>query len=110
MILFFKTFLDYWLQVYGVHKFGGGKKATNGTIIGMLLGLFFPPIGIILGPFIGAYIGARMDDSVQNPLKVALGALLGFLTGTILKLGISIYIIYIRENITQNIRCVSPFY
>ena len=59
------TFLDYWLQVYGVHKFGGGKKATNGTMIGMLLGLFFPPIGIILGPFIGAYIAIYTDICVR---------------------------------------------
>ena len=43
------TFLDYWLQVYGVKKFGGGRKAINGTIIGLVLGLFFLPFGVCHG-------------------------------------------------------------
>ena len=56
------TFFDYWLQVYGVRKFGGGKKAINGTILGLVLGLlFFPPFGVIIGPFFGAFLGAKME-------------------------------------------------
>ena len=44
-IVVFVTFLDYWLQIEGVKRFGGGKKATNGTIFGLLVGIFiFPPI------------------------------------------------------------------
>ena len=89
------TFLDYWLQVYGVIKAGGGKYAVRGSIVGILIGLFlFPPFGIILGAFIGAFIGAKMENS-DNKVKIAFGALLGFLSGTILKLAISGYIIYI---------------
>ena len=88
------TFLDYWLQVYGVKKFGGGKKAINGTIIGLVLGLFSLPFGVIIGPFVGAFLGAKMEakEDTNRAIKIALGALAGFLGGTVLKFAVSIYI------------------
>ena len=95
------TFLDYWLQIYGVRKFGGGRKATNGVIIGLVVGFFLiPPFGIILGPFIGAYIGAKMEqrDNISNSLKVALGALFGFLGGAFLKIVLVLYMVLLFLN------------
>ena len=92
------TIFDLWAQIYGVKKFGGTKKAVNGSIIGLIFGIFFlPPFGIIIGPFLGAFIGARMEENsdVNKALKIALGALTGFVVGTILKLSVSLYIIYI---------------
>ena len=89
------TFLDYWLQIYGVKKFGGGKKAINGTILGLVLGLLlFPPFGVIIGPFIGAFLGAKMEvkGDTNRAIKIAMGALAGFLGGTVLKFSVSIYI------------------
>ena len=89
------TFLDYWLQIYGVKKAGGGKYAIRGSIIGILLGIFlFPPFGILIGAFIGAFIGAKMETD-SNQIKIAFGAVLGFIAGTILKVCTSVYIIYI---------------
>lgn len=89
------TFLDYWLQIYGVKKAGGGKYAIRGSIIGILLGIFlFPPFGILIGAFIGAFIGAKMETD-SNEIKIAFGAVLGFIAGTILKVCTSVYIIYI---------------
>jgi len=89
------TFLDYFLQIYGVKKAGGGKYAIRGSIIGMLLGIFlFPPFGILVGAFIGAYVGAKIESD-KNEVKIAFGALWGFIAGTILKLCTSFYIIYI---------------
>lgn len=94
------TFLDYWLQVYGVKKFGGGKKAIRGTILGLVLGLFAPPFGVFIGPFIGAFIGAKMDvrEDSSSAMKIALGALSGFLGGVFLKFSISIYITMLFVN------------
>lgn len=89
------TFLDYWFQFYGVKKNGGGKKATNGTLIGLLVGIFFfPPIGILLGPFTGAYVGAKMEGNDENAIRIAFGSILGFLGGTVLKLLVSGFIFY----------------
>ena len=95
MIVVVITFLDYWLQFYGVKKFGGGKKATNGTLIGLLVGMFFfSPIGIFLGPFVGAYVGAKIEGNDKNAISIAFGSILGFLGGTVLKLLVSGFIIY----------------
>ncbi len=92
------TVFDLWVQTYGVKKFGGTKKAVNGSIIGLIIGiLFLPPFGIIIGPFLGAFIGARMEEKsdVNKAIKIALGALTGFLVGIMLKLSVSLYIVYL---------------
>ena len=91
------TFLDYWLQVYSVQIFGGGKISTIGVIIGILVGVFiFPPVGVLVGPFLGAYIGAivESDFDLVKSFKIAFGSLIGFLGGTILKFVYSILVIW----------------
>ena len=61
VVVVFVTIMDYFLQIYGVKKAGGGKHAIRGSIVGMLLGIFlFPPFGILVGAFIGSYIGAKL--------------------------------------------------
>lgn len=89
--------LDYWLQLYGVKKFGGKKKAVNGTLIGLVVGLFAPiPFGFLLGPFAGAFIGAYLEEKEDflKVLFIAMGALAGFLSGAVLKLAVSAYLGY----------------
>ena len=100
-IILIITILDYWLQIYGVKRFGGGKKAIKGTTIGLLVGIFILPFGIVLGPFIGAFIGAfldKKDNSVLSPIKVASGALIGFFGGIFLKIFVTLYIIIVVVN------------
>ena len=96
-LVIFVTFLDYYVQIKGVQLFGGGKKSTNGAIIGLIAGLFiFPPFGILIGPFIGALIGALMesDNNLWKSIKIATGAFVGFISGVILKISVCGYIIY----------------
>ena len=51
------TILDFWVQIYGVKKFGGGKKAANGSILGLIIGIFFIPIiGLIYRTFFGRHL------------------------------------------------------
>ena len=91
------TFLDYWLQVYSVKLFGGGKASTIGVIIGIVVGVFiFPPVGVLVGPFLGAYIGAivESDFDLVKSFKIAFGSLIGFLGGTVLKFVYSIVVIW----------------
>jgi len=92
------TIFDLWVQIYGVKKFGGTKKAINGSIIGLIMGIFFfPPFGIIIGPFLGAFLGAKIEENSDGnkAFQIALGALAGFFAGAMLKLSVSLYISYI---------------
>ncbi len=80
--------IDYFIPAMGTKKFGGSRYGVIGTMIGLLVGLFFfPPFGIIIGPFAGAFIGEMMKDSKDSKkaLKAAFGSFIGFLTSTLLK-------------------------
>lgn len=88
--------LDYTLQSWGVAKFGGGRYSTIGTFIGLFVGLFVPPVGLLLGPFVGAFIGALVEvkGAHARALKVALGSLVGFVSGAVLKLSVSLALLF----------------
>ena len=95
LLVLFVTFLDYYMQIYGVKKAGGGKFAIRCSLLGIILGLFlFPPLGILFGAFIGAFIGASFEKGERNNIKIAFGAVWGFVLGTLLKLLTSVYLIY----------------
>lgn len=81
------SILDYYLPIYSTKKIGGSKYAVRGSIIGMVVGFLFTPIGVILGTFLGAVIGELLNGSdMVNSLKI--GSVTFF--GTILGLGIKL--------------------
>lgn len=81
------TALDYIIPVYGTKKFGGSKYGIWGCTFGLIAGLWFGPLGIIIGPFVGAFVGELLaNNDSTTAFKSAVGSFTGFLFGTLLKL------------------------
>ena len=102
--------LDYFIPAWGTKKFGGSKYGVWGSTIGLVVGLFMGPWGIIIGPFLGAVVGEliyfnrhpqttlneteqslnnveqKKNSNLNRALRAGLGSFIGLLTGTILKL------------------------
>jgi uncharacterized protein YqgC (DUF456 family) len=84
------TILDYLVPMWGTRKFGGSKYGTRGAAIGLIIGFFLGPLGIIIGPLLGAFTGEMIfKDDFKYALKAGFGSLVGFLTGVGLKLAAS---------------------
>ena len=82
------SILDNILPVVMTKKFGGSKSAVRGATIGLIVGFFAGPVGIIAGPFVGALAGEYIhtQGKSEGVFKAAFGAFVGFLTGTGLKM------------------------
>ena len=94
------TVIDYIVPAYFTKLTGGSKAGGWGAIIGLFVGMFVPPVGIIVGSLLGAFIAellvARKDTATS--IKSALGAFLGFIFGTGAKLvaaGLMLFYIFV---------------
>jgi uncharacterized protein YqgC (DUF456 family) len=89
------SILDYVVPIWGTKRFGGSKYGTRGATIGLIIGIFLGPAGIIIGPFAGAFVGELLfKDDMKYALKAGFGSLLGFMTGIGLKLAASCVMTY----------------
>jgi len=85
--------MDYVVPIIGTKYFGGSKAGAYGSTIGLIIGLFFPPLGFLFGPFIGAFLGEIFFNASSNSkhaLKSAFGSFIGFLAGTFMKVLVAI--------------------
>ncbi|MBR5661237.1 MAG: DUF456 domain-containing protein [Bacteroidales bacterium] len=92
--------IDYVVPAYFTRITGGSKAAGRGAIIGLIVGMFVPPVGIILGTLGGAFLAEYLVSRKNGweSTKSAIGALLGFFFGTGIKLiasGLMMYYIIV---------------
>lgn len=93
LIVIAVTLLDFYVPAWGTKKFGGSKYGSWGSIIGLIIGLLFPPWGILIGPFLGAYLGELIGGKHNTEaLKAGFGAFIGFVAGTLMKIVVTITI------------------
>lgn len=90
------TILDYVIPMLGSKYLGAGKWGSAGSFIGTIIGLFFLPWGLIVGPFLGAFIGEKISGKGWHDAFVAgTGSLVGFIVGTLIKVLLCLYMIWI---------------
>lgn len=82
------SILDYIVPAWFTKVTGGSKYGSWGAIIGLFVGLIYPPVGMILGSLLGAFVAELLfaGTDTATSLKSAFGAFLGFLFGTGIKL------------------------
>jgi len=92
------SILDYVIPMAGAKRFNCSKAGSWGAAVGTIVGLFFFPLGLILGPFLGAFVVELMvKKSVSAAALGGIGALLGFLASVFIKMllcvGMLVYVI-----------------
>jgi uncharacterized protein YqgC (DUF456 family) len=101
VIVLIVAILDYVVPIWGTKKYGGTRAGVRGSIIGLIVGIFFLPlgpfglIGILGGPFLGAWIGEIYAGQEQKKaLRAAYGSFVGFLAGTLMKIAVSLVLAF----------------
>ena len=84
--------VDFITPLLGSKYAGGSEFGNRGCVAGTLIGMFFLPWGIIVGPFIGAVAGEMLGGSdLSYAIRAGIGSLIGFLVGTLLKVIVCFY-------------------
>jgi len=86
--------IDFLSGYFGAKYFGASKWATFGTVIGVLIGIFFGILGLFAGPVIGALAGEFIaGKKLVDAGRAGWGSLLGNLAGMVSKLLIGLVMI-----------------
>jgi uncharacterized protein YqgC (DUF456 family) len=69
---------EHYARAWGAKRYGAGRAGVWGAVIGSIIGLFFMPLGLLLGPFLGAF-GAELiaGRSTNQALRAGWGGLVG---------------------------------
>lgn len=82
------TVMDYVVPAALTRATGGHKAASWGATIGLFVGMFATPFGMIGCSLLGAFLAELLIENggAWQSFKASLGAFLGFLCGTGIKL------------------------
>jgi uncharacterized protein len=85
----FALVIDFVASIVGAKRVGATGRAIWGASIGMLVGIFFGFVGLLLGPFVGALIGELSSGSTMHQAtRVGIGTWIGLLFGTLAKIAL----------------------
>jgi uncharacterized protein len=68
----------------GARRAGGSRHAIIGALAGVAVGLFFPPVGLLIGPLAGAVCGELLrTGNLEHSVRSGVGAFVGVLAGAV---------------------------
>ncbi len=81
---------DFLASAAGAKRVGAGPMAVWGAALGAFAGLWFGPLGLLLGPFVGALLGELWHTrELRRATRVGIASWLGMLLGVVLKLALA---------------------
>ncbi|MHC4932437.1 MAG: DUF456 domain-containing protein [Planctomycetota bacterium] len=88
------TLVDMVVPIWGAKRYGASKSGIWGSILGLLVGLFFfPPFGFLLGAWLGAIVGElAAGKQGSKALRASWGVFVGTMAGVALKLAYCIWV------------------
>jgi uncharacterized protein len=76
--------LEHIAGALGARKFGGSRAAVIGALIGAVVGLAWPPLGLLVGPLVGAVAGEFMRTrTLAGSVRAGVGTALGVIAGVL---------------------------
>ncbi|MCM2333648.1 MAG: DUF456 domain-containing protein [Anaeromyxobacteraceae bacterium] len=86
--------VDWVAAALGAKATGASRWAVAGASLGLLVGMFLGPVGIIVGPAVGAVaLEYWQDPDFEQALKAGLGTFLGFLLGSVVKVTLAFVLV-----------------
>ena len=95
LLTVFSLAVDFWATALGAKRVGASRLAIIGAMVGTLAGLFFGPLGLLMGPFAGAIGGelihrrSLQKQDLGQAARIGVGTWFGILFGTVLKLALA---------------------
>lgn len=82
---------DYLGRAWGARRFGASKAGALGAVLGSLVGLFFLPLGLVVGPFLGVVIAELLSGrTTSESVRAGWGGLVGTLGSMAVKLAVAV--------------------
>jgi hypothetical protein len=82
--------VDYVIPLMGAKRYGASQWGVWGSVLGMMVGIFWSPFGMLVGAFMGAVIAEWLVHKKKGEaLRAGWGVVMGTMLGMILKLGVS---------------------
>lgn len=89
--------IEFLSGAVGTRWFGGTKWGAFGAFVGGIVGVFFMPFGLLLGPFVGAFVCEWfLTDKTVKPATVSgVGSVIGTITGMALKIVVAVLMVIV---------------
>jgi len=86
--------VDWVAAALGARATGASRWAVVGASLGLVVGMFLGPVGLILGPAAGAVaLEYWRDPDFEKALRAGAGTFLGFLLGSVVKVTLAFVLV-----------------